>query len=113
TVFDFNNDGAVETVYRDEAYVYIINGVDGTPYTSITCRSRTANEYPIVADVDGDGATEICAICNTNNNANINNGANTPYGQVRTFKSDLEPWVPARKVWSQHGYFNVNINDDL
>src|SRR5690606_22298730 len=26
TVFDFNNDGAVETVYRDEAYVYIING---------------------------------------------------------------------------------------
>ena len=113
TVFDFNNDKAVEIVYRDEAYLYIINGKTGSVFTQATCRSRTANDYPVVADVDGDGSTEICVICATNDTDNINDIARAPYGQVRTYKSNLEAWVPARKVWNQHGYFNVNVNDDL
>ncbi len=113
TVFDFNNDGAVETVYRDESYLYIINGKDGSTYASTPCKSRTANEYPIVADVNGDGITEICVTCATDNNASIEPSDNQRQGHVRTYTSDLEPWVPARKIWNQHGYFNVNINDDL
>ena len=28
-------------------------------------------------------------------------------------QSGAEPWVPARRVWNQHGYFNVNVNDNL
>jgi len=113
TVFDFNNDGAVEVVYRDEAYLYIINGKTGSVFTQATCRSRTANDYPIVVDVDGDGATEICVTCATNDADDITQISRAPYGQVRTYKSNLEAWVPARKVWNQHGYFNVNVNDDL
>ena len=113
TVFDFNNDKAVEIVYRDEAYLYIINGKTGSVFTQATCRSRTANDYPVVVDVDGDGSTEICVICATNDTDNINDITRAPYGQVRTYKSNLEAWVPARKVWNQHGYFNVNVNDDL
>lgn len=113
TVFDFNNDGASETVYRDEAYLYIIDGKTGTPYTQVICKSRTGNEYPIVADVDGDGATEICVTCATDDGVDINNWDNADDGQVRVYKSNLEPWVPARRVWNQHGYFNVNVNDDL
>ena len=64
-------------------------------------------------DVDGDGATEICVICATNNGDDINDINRAPFGQVRTYKSNLQAWVPARKVWNQHGYFNVNVNDDL
>lgn len=113
TVFDFNNDNAVEIVYRDERNLYIIDGKTGNAFTTVPCRSRTANDYPIVVDVDADGATEICVSCSSNDNADINNNGNTPFGQIRTFKSSLEPWVSARKVWNQYAYFNVNINDDL
>ncbi len=113
TVFDFNNDNAVEIVYRDEANLYIIDGTTGNAFTTVPCRSRTANDYPIVVDVDGDGATEICVSCATDDNVDINNNDNTPYGQIRTYKSSLEPWVSARRVWNQYAYFNVNVNDDL
>ena len=34
TVFDFNNDKAVEIVYRDEEYLYIIDGKTGATFTS-------------------------------------------------------------------------------
>ena len=111
TVFDFNGDGSYETVYRDEDYLYIINGTDGSFYTSVACRSLTFVEYPIVADLDNDGATEICVTCITNNSGDIYD--DTDEGQVRVFESDGEDWVAARKLWNQHGYFNVNVNDDL
>jgi gliding motility-associated-like protein len=115
TVFDFNDDGAYETVYRDEAKLYIVNGIDGTSYREIICKSRTSTDYPVVADVDGDGATEICVSCNTDDNAVVDpeNNNERRYGQIRVYESDGENWVPARKVWNQHGYYNVNINDDL
>ena len=65
TVFDFNNDNAVEIVYRDEAYLYIINGKTGAVFTQATCRSRTANDYPIVVDLDGDGCyRNLRNLCN-------------------------------------------------
>jgi hypothetical protein len=113
TVFDFNNDKSNEIVYRDEGYLYIINGKTGAIFTQAICRSRTANDYPIVVDVDGDGSTEICVTCATSNTDNINDFTRAPFGQIRTYSSSLEAWVPSRKVWNQHGYFNVNINDDL
>ncbi|MBT1699905.1 gliding motility-associated C-terminal domain-containing protein [Fulvivirgaceae bacterium PWU4] len=107
TVFDFNNDGASEIVYRDEDYLYIFNGKTGKPSPPITCISQTTNDYPVVADVDADGATEICVICRADGQTTSNAGV------IRTYKSSLEPWVSARKVWNQHAYFNVNVNDDL
>src|SRR5690606_4052572 len=110
TVFDFNNDGAAEIVYRDETYLYIIKG-DGTFSPPIPCKSLTSNDYPIVADVDADGSTEICVICQDNFNTSNFFGANQ--GVIRTYRSGNEPWVSSRKVWNQHGYFNVNVNDDL
>jgi hypothetical protein len=113
TVFDFNNDGANEIVYRDEANLYIIDGKTGNAFATAVCKSRTANEYPIVVDADADGATEICVTCASNDGTDINVLADNVFGQVRMFKSNLDPWVPARKVWNQHAYFNVNVNDDL
>ena len=132
TLFDFNGDGQSEVVYRDERFIYIINGTDGSIFTQQPCISRTNREYPIVADVDADGNTELCVTCRTVDF--IQNGSitdpndpdyrkadeenfcelsNSRYSQVRVFRSNAEPWVPARRVWNQHGYFNVNVNDNL
>jgi gliding motility-associated-like protein len=116
TLFDFNGDGQSEIVYRDERFIYIIRGSDGSIFDQQPCISRTNREYPIVADVDGDGSTEICVPCGFNDAeaaANFNTMSYSRYAHIRIFKSASEPWVPARKVWNQHGYFNVNINDDL
>lgn len=114
SVFDFNGDGKYEIVYRDEEYLHIINGADGSVHRREPCRSRTSSEYPVVADVDGDGATEICVVCNYDDDKEPwNDGGATQYGHVRVYKSNGETWVPSRKVWNQHTYFNVNVNDDL
>jgi gliding motility-associated-like protein len=116
TLFDFNGDGKSEIVYRDERFLYIINGTDGTIYNQQACVSRTNREYPIVADVDADGSTELCVTCGFDDAASIANFCDlsySRYSQVRVFKSGGDPWVPARRVWNQHGYFNVNVNDDL
>jgi large repetitive protein len=126
TLFDFNGDGQSEIVYRDEKNLYIINGTNGAIYSQQTCVSRTNREYPIVADVDADGSTEICVTCRTvdyypgtdvngvpNDDIDFNDINRSRYSQVRVFKSASEPWVPARRVWNQHGYFNVNVNDNL
>lgn len=116
TLFDFNGDGKSEIVYRDEKFLYIINGTDGSIYNQQACVSRTSREYPIVADVDADGSTELCVTCGFDDAASVANFCNLAYSRyshVRVFKSGGDPWVPARKVWNQHGYFNVNVNDDL
>jgi len=116
TLFDFNGDGKMEVVYRDEQWLYIIRGDDGNIFTQQRCISRTNVEYPIVADVDADGSTEICVPCGTDDDDAWDNFSDLSYSEnshVRVFKSGGEPWVPARRLWNQHGYFNVNINDDL
>jgi large repetitive protein len=116
TLFDFNGDGKSEIVYRDEQFLYIIDGTDGSIFSQQACISRTNREYPIVADVDADGATELCVTCGFNDAdawANFNNASYSRYAHVRVFKSASEPWVPARRLWNQHGYFVVNVNDDL
>ena len=60
-MFDFNQDGQQELVYRDQANLRIINGVDGVnmPNGTFACISSTGNEYPVVADINNDGAAEI------------------------------------------------------
>lgn len=116
TLFDFNGDGKSEIVYRDEQSIYIIDGTDGSTFSSQTCISRTNREYPIVADLDADGSTEICVTCGFDDAASLANFTTTSYSRyshVRVFKSAAEPWVPARRVWNQHGYFVVNVNDNL
>ncbi|MEQ9467843.1 MAG: LamG-like jellyroll fold domain-containing protein, partial [Ekhidna sp.] len=118
SLFDFDGDGAVEVVYRSEESLLIVDGVGNGDNTTterreIACVSRTQEEYPVIADVDGDGASEICVTCYFNNSTPFNPYENSEFSHVRVFESDGEAWMPARGVWNQHGYYNVNINDDL
>lgn len=114
TLFDFNQDGYTELVYRDITNLRIINGsmvhhqtqaAVTAPYdlSTIACASATGTEYPVVADVDLDGEAEI-----------IVGGASfsTDFGYLYFFKSDGSAWAPARHVWNQYAYNLTNVNDD-
>ena len=114
SVFDFNGDGVFEVVYRSESTLHIIDGDDGTSRKTIYCQSRTWYEYPQVADVDGDGASELIVTCSTDDSLPFNPYSGSVNSQVRVYAAAAgEVWQPSRSVWNQHGYFNVNVNDDL
>ena len=99
TVYDFDGDGDSEVVYRDEDNLRILDGRTGQVIYISACQSGTRWEYPVVADVNGDGTTNIICTC-------------TGQG-VTVFESNNLPWVPSRSVWNQHGYNVTNVNDDL
>ena len=107
SMFDFNQDGTQELVYRDETQLRIIDGSTTIPQTlaSIPSLSGTAAEGPIITDINNDNQAEIII---------GSEDPNTPFvGSLISYKTNSSPWAPARKVWNQYGYFNVNIKDDL
>ena len=117
TLFDFNHDGTSEIVYRDMEYLRIINGsgihhVTGAPaapynLTTIICSSGTGYEYPVIADVNGDGYAEIVTVGGIST-------TNYQSSYVRIFGALTgQPWAPARKVWNQYAYNALNVNDNL
>lgn len=57
--FDFDGDGKIEIVYGDECYTRVYDGVTGEVLFSSYRNSGTVIEYPVIADVDDDGSTEI------------------------------------------------------
>ncbi len=66
SVFDFQGDGAAEVLYNDECFFHIYDGTTGSELVSpvIPSSSRTFAEYPLAADVDGDGNAEMVVIGN-------------------------------------------------
>ncbi|MDR1102342.1 MAG: VCBS repeat-containing protein, partial [Tannerella sp.] len=111
TLFDFNQDGRFEILYRDQTSMRIFDGSSqatmDTPLDSIDCVSGTLGEYPVTADVDNDGEAEIIVTGSPK-------GGNSTRGNVFIFKAGTGTrWAPARKVWNQYAYNVVNINEDL
>jgi hypothetical protein len=105
SMFDFDLDGIQELVYRDQDSLRIIDK-DGNNRIRFVCKSGTHTEYPIVVDADGDGHAEIY----------VSGGASADAKDIKLMKFDagaVNNWAPARKVWPQHGYNPVYINDDL
>ncbi|MDR1746413.1 MAG: DUF11 domain-containing protein, partial [Tannerella sp.] len=115
TMFDFDQDGTAEIVYRDETLLRIIDGSANSPYpnrvkASFPNYSGTSGEYPVVADVDNDGHAEIVIVGGLDGDASYN-----ILGRLWVFKSsDPEsPWAPTRKVWNQYVYHPTMVNNDL
>jgi len=116
TLFDFNYDGQSEIVYRDEQHLWVLTAMPPAIPGGVgsfdvrfkkPCTSGTVAEYPVIADVDNDGAAEIVVVGNTVVDVS---GA----GYLWIFKSGNQfPWAPARKVWNQHNYNVLNVNEDL
>ena len=104
-VFDFEGDGAAEVVYADEHTLWVFDGATGdVRMREDTHSSGTLMEYPLIADVDNDGSTEIIVPCNDYGIAGCN-------GIVVVGDLD-QSWAPARPVWNQHAYHITNVNSD-
>lgn len=108
TLFDFDNDGINELVYRDEAYLRILNGVGdkvilADSEAKFECKSWTAWEYPVIADTDGDGSANIVVTCFDKESKNY----------VRVYESGSKPWAPTRKVWNRVNYEPLQVNENL
>jgi len=108
TVFDFDGDGQIEVVYRDEDKLLVLDGATGQLRLSlpVSVESGTGTELPLIADVDADGHAEIIV---TSDGPGTNNG-------ILVFGDDTqdgtEDWMPARGIWNQHSYHVTNVNDD-
>jgi hypothetical protein len=57
-MFDFNQDGEVELIFRDALKLRIYNK-SGNVLNSFDCLSDTHTEYPVIVDLDRDGHAEI------------------------------------------------------
>ncbi len=107
TLFDFNQDGNAELVYRDQSNLRIIDGSGLSPVTiqTIPCASQTGVEYPVIADVNNDGAAEIIV------SGNVSSALAPSFLYV--YGAATGSWAPARPVWNQYQYNVINVNKDL
>ncbi|MDO9551481.1 VCBS repeat-containing protein, partial [Rhodonellum sp.] len=113
TMFDFNQDGKQELVYRDENLLRIIGG-NGDNIITIPVRASTAGDGAVVADLSGDGQADILVTDSQDNIYDVGNRyPRTPDAKLVVFKSNGFPWAPSRSVWNQYAYFSFNVNDDL
>ncbi len=112
TIFDFDQDGFHELVYRDEEQLRIINARTNPPtdLVNFPCFSGTGLEHPIVGDIDNSGVTKICVACGA---ASGNNRAFI--GKLKVFgaQSVQQQWAPSRGIWNQYNYHIFNVNDNL
>lgn len=98
SLFDFDADGKMEIIHRDERILRIVDGSTGGVLFSESCVSGTGWETPVVADVDGDQEAELLCSCE---------------GELRVYEPDPGRWALTRPVWNQRLYYSVNVNDDL
>lgn len=102
TGFDANGDGAVDVVLADENAFTLYDGPTGTvEFTDTNHNSGTSFEYPVIADVDADGAAEVVVV-------SIFGGAYgvTVYGQAD------DTWPSAGPNWPVHDYAVTNVDED-
>lgn len=121
SVFDFDGDGRAEAVYRDECFLRVYRGATGEVLYSAPAQSGTGYELPVIADVDGDFATEI-VVPRANNGISCPSrdpllppGAAMPAGDTTGFvvlRDPMDRWAASRPVWNQHAYSVTHITDD-
>ncbi|MEZ4219988.1 MAG: FG-GAP-like repeat-containing protein [Polyangiaceae bacterium] len=132
SVFDFEGDGRAEVVYNDECFLWVYDGQTGAVLLAELTTSFTATEASIVADVDGDGHSEIVMVSNgaspTNWKCNIapwnqpdptNNRpawkpptGQTVYRGLTVWGDKQNSWVGTRTLWNQHAYSVSNVCDN-
>lgn len=91
-------------IFTDRVNLWVLDGRDGTiRYKSPLLATSWSLIYPLVADVDGDNHAEIVLL-----------SMFSSYGDesVHVYGAKDDDWMPARKIWNQHAYFETNVNDD-
>jgi RHS repeat-associated protein/uncharacterized repeat protein (TIGR01451 family) len=103
--FDFDGDGTVEIVYRDERFLRIFRGADGVLLAKVLVQSATWAEQPVVVDVDNDGHADIVVA------SDLSSGLAGDTG-VFVFRDVANKWRRTRRIWNQHSYHVTNVNED-
>lgn len=133
SVFDFEGDGRAEVIYGDECFLWVYDGETGGVRFATPHSSFTATEASLVADIDGDGHSELLMVSNSadpsaagwgckdaNGQPNTINGATwipgpavgESYRGIAVFGDQANSWVGTRTLWSAHTYHVSNICDD-
>jgi len=99
TVFDFDSDGSVEVLYRDEKNMRLYRGDDGVLLAKIPINSVTWAEEPVVADVDNDGHADLVVVESTGQGLHV-------------LQDSANAWARTRRIWNQHSYHVTNVNED-
>jgi hypothetical protein len=102
--FDFDADGDYEVVFAGEDVVQIYDGTDGTVlFEDGNHASATGFEYPVIADIDSDGAAEIVVV----NNPFF---SETLTGLV-AYGHDGAGWAPSGVAWGQYDFRVGNVTN--
>ncbi|RJQ31437.1 hypothetical protein C4572_02540 [Candidatus Parcubacteria bacterium] len=123
TLFDFNNDGKMEVLYRDEQALHIFDSEgnvgadsngdgynDAIEITQVRSGSGTLFEYPLVVNIDTDTEAEIILPAN---NFDVNIPTDNAGDGVSVWEAGIgTQWNSTRSIWNQHSYHITNINDD-
>lgn len=111
SVFDFEGDGKAEVVYNDELFLRVYDGTTGDVLFEQPNTSYTALEYPIIVDVNNDGAANIVV---GTNDFECEDVLTCPKGfsGIRVFGDANDNWVATRRIWNQHTYHINNVNED-
>jgi hypothetical protein len=133
SVFDFEGDGKSEVIYADECFLWVFDGATGAVRFAAPHTSFTATEASLVADVDGDGRSELLMVSNgadphaagwkcldaAGNPTVVNGVAWTPgftadlgYRGIAVFGDKANSWVGTRTLWNEHTYHVSNVCDD-
>lgn len=108
TLFDFQNDGRLEIVHVDEAYLRLFDSRTVQPLQGVGIynTTHTVYEIPIVVDVDGDRQAEIIIV------GNDDDLVTTPTGGVRVFQARDGAFADAGSVWGSHAFHVDDVGED-
>ncbi len=121
SIFDFDGDGTGEAVYRDECFLRVYNGATGEVIFSAPAWSGTGLDYPVVADVDADFATEIVVplggddldlTCPEYDPLFPGGEPSEPGTGFVVLRDPEDRWASSRPIWNQHVYSITHITDD-
>ena len=101
TAFDFDGNGIPEIIYQDQNYFYIFDGKTGSILLKQPFKCGTFLEYPVVADIDGNGHAELLAVSGENNNLGL-----------FVYQDRYDRWANAGKIWNQHSFHITNVRQD-
>lgn len=97
--YDFDGDGVFEVLFADENALLIVDGATGVVlYRNESHSSRTLWEYPVIADVDGDGSAEIIFVSNGDD-----------WQGVTVLGHNGSGWAKSGPTWPQHDFAVSNI----
>ncbi len=106
--YDFNGDGKAEIINLDETGLNIFSVSDNKLIYNFPQSSGTIWEYPLVVDLDGDGAGEIISVSNTFLLPNSAVGTNGLFVKSASACKSAD----ATRIWNQHSFSGTNINQN-